>query len=702
MHEMEHFPVAAWREGASGDWQSNGISFDDYSRMQTHVRKLSASRRLDTPEWAVNQDKLRELLVVFLEDRALSGKKRFSGTLADRLAKAQGKLIADCENLKGLLDKLCREYVAVKKKNALDPRVKKLQIEIEGLDTRIRFEGKDGGASLVLGVVYYYYRCGLDSVAVAKQLGCKPPQVRQILWRLARTWDKMHGIPRPAPKINDQEALKLKHAGFTLKQIAIRLNSSSIAVSFALKRAGYKEPEPPPKPPKPEKIAAPTPSIVLPQQSEVPKMAVPPAPRVKLPTPPKPPKPEKLPKPKPEKPPRVYAPRAVTSSPDQVLELRLGGMGYKEIAAELKVSEATVYSRLKRAGYVMPSQRKVDPAKVAELRAGGMGYAEIKRTFNVSGATVWNALKKAGYHTGYAPIDPHAAVELRASGLSWEKIGKQLHRDPKKIQEAIKQAGLDMPVLVFRNARKEIDVPRAVELMRGGMLLKDVASEFGVQQSLVSQRLRAAGFQKLPKPPKPPKLYRYPKVDAEKALALKNSGMTLHQIGLALGGASPNAVHRALKKIGWTFKQKVVVARAMEMRLGGSSIEDIAREFKASTTSVKNALRRAGYEKQPERRKLINVALATELRAQGLPYGSIAEQLQCTAAAVANALNRAGEHKPSSQGRAVDKEKIIELYKQGMRIVDIAVEMGYQRGMGQNRIRAILRRAGLIGPVDKK
>lgn len=41
-------------------------------------------------------------------------------------------------------------------------------------------------------------------------------------------------------------------------------------------------------------------------------------------------------------------------------------------------------------------------------------------------------------------------------------------------------------------------------------------------------------------------------------------------------------------------------------------------------------------------------------------------------------------------------ERVIELFKQGKRIVDIAVELGYERGQGQNRTRAVLKAAGLV------
>jgi hypothetical protein len=38
---------------------------------------------------------------------------------------------------------------------------------------------------------------------------------------------------------------------------------------------------------------------------------------------------------------------------------------------------------------------------------------------------------------------------------------------------------------------------------------------------------------------------------------------------------------------------------------------------------------------------------------------------------------------------------VVRKYKAGVKIVDIAVAMGYPRGSGQNRVRAVLAKAGV-------
>ena len=47
------------------------------------------------------------------------------------------------------------------------------------------------------------------------------------------------------------------------------------------------------------------------------------------------------------------------------------------------------------------------------------------------------------------------------------------------------------------------------------------------------------------------------------------------------------------------------------------------------------------------------------------------------------------------------RARVVELYTSGLRIPDIAVQMGYQRGHGKNRVRAHLRAAGILPPKEK-
>jgi hypothetical protein len=176
----------------AGEWRSSGIAFEDYTRFNTQNHKPSAERRLPTPDWAVNDDKLREVLVVYLEHRARAGHKQ-PGTQAERLARAVAKLRASTPAKIALIKKLNHEYATLKRSDPRHPRLRKLEIQIENLDTQLRLMIRP--AEVLIGVVYYYYRARLDSVGTGLALGIKPPAVRQTLRRLRRTWERMGTAP---------------------------------------------------------------------------------------------------------------------------------------------------------------------------------------------------------------------------------------------------------------------------------------------------------------------------------------------------------------------------------------------------------------------------------------------------------------------------------------------------------------------------
>jgi hypothetical protein len=50
----------------------------------------------------------------------------------------------------------------------------------------------------------------------------------------------------------------------------------------------------------------------------------------------------------------------------------------------------------------------------------------------------------------------------------------------------------------------------------------------------------------------------------------------------------------------------------------------------------------------------------------------------------------------STGAKVWDEARIVELFKTGMKVPDIAVEMGYVRGTGQNRTKGVLKKAGLL------
>jgi hypothetical protein len=170
------------------------LTFSDFGRMHVEQHKLAPNRRLAAPIWAFNQTAMRELLVAFIEGRAFMGglrKKEPQGSFAERLQRAEQKLISRHAVLIEAMKRLSREYVAVKNSVRTDRRrLSQLEIEIQNIDTRLLTE-RAGLAKTVLGVIWRYYGLAEDSVAVGMALGIRPPAVRQILWRLHRCWQKL-------------------------------------------------------------------------------------------------------------------------------------------------------------------------------------------------------------------------------------------------------------------------------------------------------------------------------------------------------------------------------------------------------------------------------------------------------------------------------------------------------------------------------
>lgn len=227
-------------------WISNGVSFDDYSRMSTRTKKTSGERRLPTPLWAMNNAMLRRVLVTFMEERAFSKKERSTirGNvgLKERLERAKARIVTKRPAAIVVLDRLCEEYVAIKDKG-LRPgmtdkewneskdqpfmsfaegearyqdeknRLRQLEIEIEGIDTYLRIS-ENGGADIIAAVVYLYYRTSLDSVGVGSELGLKPPHIRQTLWRLHQTAKKLEAAGK-FKEVGSKKRIKVpKRGGF--------------------------------------------------------------------------------------------------------------------------------------------------------------------------------------------------------------------------------------------------------------------------------------------------------------------------------------------------------------------------------------------------------------------------------------------------------------------------------------------------------
>jgi hypothetical protein len=161
--------------------ETSRLSFSDISGMHVESREAAVFRRNAIPEFGLNNELLRRVLVNYLECRFFITPKP-GDDLPTRLAKAEKAAKAQLPAKKAVLERLLRRY-AVKKSY-------RLETEIQAIDTDIVMTTR-GCAELVASVAYYSYALGQNSVQVAEQLQLKPPHVRQLLLRLNKTWKLM-------------------------------------------------------------------------------------------------------------------------------------------------------------------------------------------------------------------------------------------------------------------------------------------------------------------------------------------------------------------------------------------------------------------------------------------------------------------------------------------------------------------------------
>jgi DNA-binding CsgD family transcriptional regulator len=421
----------------------NHIAWTDLNAsMSIYHHKEVQERRLPTPIWALNDEFLRHLLVVFLETRLHIYNP--TGTLVERREAARAMAIADRTRQAATLDGLNLRYVEESKAGAAPERLAALQLQIENLDTIIR-TSENGGMDLAAAVVYLYHRCKYNSVQVGEECKIKPPHVRQILFRLAHLWEKRFNedgtlkpvvrIPRSArtvePKLRKKrrltwdikEAILLRIFGFTYKQISARLGVSDMTVYAAFQKYGIVCPilkAPEPKDPAHDfdwnrvaelrrggrssrdiaKFLGITHTGVL---YAIRQLGV-----------------------KPEKPVR-YGPKRKYDW-NRIAELRRAGNTYRAIAEELGYQIGYVTRicldkfniRIHQTRHFGGPSRKVDPIRASELRKTGMLWKQIDAEFGVKSGVAYTAVKRAGLLEKYYKAQTPRAVKKYAPALPGE------------------------------------------------------------------------------------------------------------------------------------------------------------------------------------------------------------------------------------------------------------------------------------------
>jgi len=180
----------------SHQWQDHGhylknrkLAWSDLDHM--HLQKVGdrrpARKRL-TPDWALQNEKFREVILCYLEARLCV--RDSSGTNATRLARCRAKAVADLPSKQQRLEAWIEEYrMLVRAAKSDAAKVKILEQCIRGLDSEISVMPRL--PEVVTSAAFCYYRLFWNSPTVAESLGICAPAVRQLLSRMNKLGEKL-------------------------------------------------------------------------------------------------------------------------------------------------------------------------------------------------------------------------------------------------------------------------------------------------------------------------------------------------------------------------------------------------------------------------------------------------------------------------------------------------------------------------------
>ena len=111
-------PVSVRYKGRD-EWESTGVDFDSYARMQTSRKKQNKGRRFRTPPWTANDHDVQAVIVTYLESRVFSRKKQIRMCsqrlpLKTRLLRAEEALLVRAVMQEVVVNRLCAEYVELR------------------------------------------------------------------------------------------------------------------------------------------------------------------------------------------------------------------------------------------------------------------------------------------------------------------------------------------------------------------------------------------------------------------------------------------------------------------------------------------------------------------------------------------------------------------------------------------------------------
>lgn len=228
---------------AGGDrWENpSGLSFDDFRVCQTSSRKLFASRRYVTPDWATADKKLQRVIVEYLIQRAcgsstLTRARMPKGKPIEQLRWAEQRLREKVPGLERVLNGLCEDYVELKQRGIKHPYLRTVEALIQNNDTSIIINR--GAGKIIAAVVYMYYREGLNSVSIAEALGLSAPGVRQLLFRIWQVAKQLGYTVEPfRAQRNQQTIFKSEATGEIVEAVRPARARAALAAAAEIHKA---------------------------------------------------------------------------------------------------------------------------------------------------------------------------------------------------------------------------------------------------------------------------------------------------------------------------------------------------------------------------------------------------------------------------------------------------------------------------------
>jgi len=336
-------------------------------------------------------------------------------------------------------------------------------------------------------------------------------------------------------------------------------------------------------------------------------------------------------------------------------ELRKAGMGYMEIGRELGVSSTTVANALRsgrREIYSAPGRPSIqfDLEKAIELRRQGKTLDEIAAEFGlISTGTLSKALRYAAPELqrppGFRDNDAMARmVTMRRGGATFKEIGVAFGISAGQVAHGFKVLGIRSPRVARSLARKQIDIPRAVEMRHAGDTYAEIAKEFGVAILTVTRAIREnSGL----------KSSRFA-FDIKLAMKMRRLGFGYVDISKAVGASRPtvtNAIKiKMLSAPIRRFRPPFDVDQAKEMRRERKSYRAIAEALGVSTATIANYLRHTGIEPDVRLGPRFDLELANRLQREGVSLPEIAKQCGVSGQTIAHHLKPHAKRSPNADG----------------------------------------------------